>query len=287
MEQIVKSYRDNAALRASFNALAEKTFGLNFEGWYQNGFWGDNYNPYSMVKDGKVVANVSVNRTDMVIEGESRRLYQLGTVMTDPEYRNRGYIRAIMQEIDRDLSDADGVYLFANDSVLDFYPKFGFVRGTEYVHEKPVCQSGGCHMQRVAMDNAAAWAKLRRAMDNSAVQSACQMEGNPELIFFYVSQFMQDCAYYSEALGAWAIAEIEDGAITLHNVFCPRDVKLDDVIAAFGGTVTRVTLGFTPLDTAGFTCRELHEEDCTFFVRGRGFDDFADKALRIPGLSHA
>ena len=38
MYEIVKHYRDNKALRDSFNALAEKTFGLNFEGWYQNGF---------------------------------------------------------------------------------------------------------------------------------------------------------------------------------------------------------------------------------------------------------
>lgn len=287
MEQIVKGYRRDAALRASFNALAEKTFGLNFEGWYQNGFWGDNYNPYSIVKDGRVVANVSVNHTDMMIAGERRRLYQLGTVMTDPAYRNRGYIRAIMEEIDRDTADADGVYLFANDGVLDFYPKFGFVRGAEYVYERPVCQAGACRMQRVRMDNAAAWDALRRAMEVSAVQSACEMAGNPGLIFFYVSQFMQDCTYYCEALDAWAIAEIENGSLTLHNVFCPHAVSLDEVIAAFGGEVARVTLGFTPLDTAGFACRKLHEEDCTFFIRGQGFHDFSAKALRIPSLSHA
>ena len=43
---IEKNYRNNDALRASFNRLAEKTFGLNFENWYQNGFWQDNYIPY-------------------------------------------------------------------------------------------------------------------------------------------------------------------------------------------------------------------------------------------------
>ena len=287
MEQIVKGYRRDAALRASFNALAEKTFGLNFEGWYQNGFWGDNYNPYSMVIEGKVVANVSVNRTDMVIAGVRRTLYQLGTVMTDPDYRNRGYIRSIMEEIDRDLAGADGMYLFANDSVLDFYPKFGFTRGVEYVYEKDFSQQGECRMQRVRMDNAAAWDMLRHAMEKSAVQSACWMKDNLELIFFYVSQFMQDCAYYSAALDTWAIAEMEDGVLTLHNIFCPHEVGLDDVIAAFGAEVKKAVLGFTPLDATGFTCQELHEEDCTFFIRGQGFHDFSAKALRIPSLSHA
>ncbi len=33
MYKIVKNYRDNDALRHSFNELAEKTFGLNFEDW--------------------------------------------------------------------------------------------------------------------------------------------------------------------------------------------------------------------------------------------------------------
>lgn len=286
MEQILKSYRHDAALRASFNALAEKTFGLNFEGWYQNGFWGDNYTPYSIMKDGKIVANVSLNRTDMVIGGERRTLYQLGTVMTDPAYRNRGYIRAIMAEIDRDLAGAD-VYLFGSDSVLEFYPKFGFVKGQEFIWEKDVRQTGACSMQRVMMDGQAGWAKLRAAMDKSAVQSACWMADNPELIFFYVSQFMQDCAYYCEALDCWAIAEMEDGALTLHQVFAPEAVSLDAVIAVFGAEVTHVTLGFAPLEASGFTCRAYHEEDCTFFVRGEGFADFAARRLRIPSLSHA
>ncbi len=34
---INKSYRDNDLLRESFNILAQETFGLYFEDWYQNG----------------------------------------------------------------------------------------------------------------------------------------------------------------------------------------------------------------------------------------------------------
>ena len=67
--EIVKNIRENEALRRSFNALAEKTFGLNFEGWLQNGYWTDNYIPYAMVEDGRVIANVSANRTDMLVSG--------------------------------------------------------------------------------------------------------------------------------------------------------------------------------------------------------------------------
>ena len=116
---IIHGYRGDKQLRDSFNALAAQTFGLNFEGWYQNGFWGDNYDPHSLLLDGKVVSNVSVNRTDLVIGGRRYRILQLGTVMTDPAYRGRGYGRAIMEYIEKEYADVDGIYLFGNDGVVD------------------------------------------------------------------------------------------------------------------------------------------------------------------------
>lgn len=287
MEKIIKNYRHNAALRASFNELAEATFGLNFENWYQNGFWGNSYQPYSVVLDGKVVANVSLNRTDMLIGGQRKRLYQLGTVMTAENYRNRGYIRAIMEEIEKDTADADGVYLFANDSVLEFYPKFGFVCGEEYVYSRAVEQTGACRMRKMPMKNAAQWSELCRAMERNAFCTACEMVDNPGLIFFYVSQFMQECVFYEEELDAWVIAEQDGEELLIHNVFSPGAVSLENVIGAFGGGIKRVTLGFAPADTAGFECRALKEENCTFFVKGDAFRGFGEKKLRIPSLSHA
>ena len=137
MYEIMKGYQKDDKLRNSFNALALETFHLNFEDWYQNGFWRENYIPYSIVIDGKVVANVSVNLTDMMYDGEIKKFIQLGTVMTAKEFRNQGLIRQIMREIEADYKDkVDGMYLFANDSVLDFYPKFGFKESREYQYGK-------------------------------------------------------------------------------------------------------------------------------------------------------
>lgn len=285
--EIVKNIRDNEGLRASFNALAERTFGLNFENWHRAGYWTDNYIPYCAVEDGEVIANVSVNRTDMTVGGKVRRLIQLGTVMTDERYRNRGLIRAIMAEIDQDFRDADGVYLFANDEVMRFYPKFGFTEGKEYICSKEVEQSGSCEMECVPMDTAENREVLRAAIENSRFETGCTMVNNPELIFFYVYQFMQDCVYYSKKLDAWVIAETEDGALFIHNVFGAKELRIEDVTAAFGGGVKKVTLGFTPADRTGWTEDAWHEEDSTFFVRGGAAELFEKDHLRIPSLSHA
>ena len=287
MYEIVKHYRENAALRASFNALAEETFGLNFENWYQNGFWGGNYEPYSVFEDGRIVANVSLNRTDMLIGGETERIYQLGTVMTDPAYRNRGYIRALMAEIEKDIADADGIYLFANDSVVEFYPKFGFRKAEESLYTRSVEQTGDCRMVNIPMNNAEGWNKLSKAMEMGEPLSACAMMDNPGLIFFYVSQFMQGNVYCHPTRDIWAVAELEESELVLHNVFAPADVTLEDVIAAFGADVKKVTLGFAPKDGEGFAAALLKEEDSTFFVKGDAFRAENWRNLRIPSLSHA
>ena len=282
---VIKNYRNDAALRASFNALAEETFGLNFENWYTLGYWGDNYAPYSVLEDGKIVANVSVNRTDMVLEGQRKRLYQLGTVMTHPDYRNRGYIRAIMAEVEKDIADADGVYLFANDGVVEFYPKFGFRKDREFVYSREVAQEGECTAKQVPMDVPENRDRLAAAMAESTFRSGSAMVDNPGLIFFYVAQFMQENVY--TVGNAWVIAEAEEENLMIHNVFGAGDVSLEAVIAAFGPEVKTVTLGFTPADRNGWTWEELKEEDTTFFTRGAAFEKFAERKLRIPSLAHA
>ncbi len=285
--EIRKGYQAEDSLRRSFNALAETTFGINFENWYQMGFWRDTYTPYSVVMDGEVVANVSVNRTDMVINGERKRLYQLGTVMTAEGYRNQGYIRTLMAEIEKDTQDAVGIYLFANDTVVDFYPKFGFVPGTEHCCTKEVTQTSLCSMKQIPMDGPDAWEKLEKAMAESTFRTGCHMVDNPGLIFFYAAQFMQDCVYYCEELDAWAIGEQEEGNLMLHNVFSSKNIALEDVISAFGGDVRTVTLGFTPANLQGWNVEAYKEENSHFFVKGEFFREFEEKKLRIPSLSHA
>ena len=284
---IMHGYRDDKHLRDSFNLLAEQTFdGLNFEGWYQNGFWGDNYDPHSIVIDGRVVSNVSVNRTDLVIGGKRYHILQLGTVMTDPEYRGRGFGRAIMAYIEEKYADADGVYLFGNDGVVDYYPKFGFRPAVEYAYSKKVAMTGERKAAQVPMDGPEGWAKLSTAMEKSTFREGCKMVGNPQLIFFYVSQFMQEAVYHIPHLDAWVIAEPEDGILTIHNVFADEAVTIDDVAAAFGA-VTELRLGFAPADPTGWEIAELREEDCNFFVKGSFLAEFEEKKLRIPSLSHA
>ena len=288
MYKVINNYRNDKELRDSFNELAEKTFGLNFEGWYQKGFWGDNYNPYSIVIDGRVVANVSVNKTDMLIDGEIKHFLQLGTVMTDEAYRGRGLSRKIMEQIEADYAGkVDGVYLFANDSVVDFYPKFGFKKAAEYQYSKNVVNTGKCQVEKVIMDNKEAWNKLVDAMNKSQFHGKLDMVNNGELIMFYITGFMQESVYYHKDTDTYVIADIEDGDLFIHNAFSSNTTELKSIIELFGQDINHVTLGFAPKDVENFQREEYREEDCTFFIKGEDLNVIEEKKLRIPTLAHA
>ncbi|MDE6844798.1 MAG: GNAT family N-acetyltransferase [Lachnospiraceae bacterium] len=286
---IITNYRNQNGLRHSFNTLAGKTFeGLDFEGWYQNGYWSDRYIPYSIVIDGEVAANVSVNTIDFIWNGERKHFIQLGTVMTEERFRNQGLIRQIMNRIDQDYGQTtDGIYLFANDSVLDFYPKFGFRKAMEYQYTKTFSTSQTCSMVQIPMQNQKDWHKLENAMRQSVSYSRFHMIDNDNLIMFYVTGFMQNNVYYSEEYDTYVIAEIEEDALTVHNIFSKKYYPIDDILALFGPGMRRIILGFTPIDADGFDIRAFRENDCTLFIKGNGFDNFEQDKLIFPTLSHA
>lgn len=287
--EIIRGYRNQDALRGSFNQLARETFdGLDFEGWYQDGYWSDRYDPHSIVIDGEVAANVSVNFMDFLWNGHRKHFIQLGTVMTAEGFRNEGLIRRIMDGIEEEYGQrADGFYLFANDSVLDFYPKFGFKKAMEYCYTKPFSASEGSSAVRISMKEQAERKRLEDAMRRSVSYSRFRMADNDNLIFFYLTGPMQDCVYYDDRHDAYVIAQIEKEVLTVHDIFSEKQYPVDDILAMFGRDLRQVRFGFTPACAEGCTVEAYREEDCTLFVKGAALEDLEKDKVIFPTLSHA
>lgn len=286
--EVVKAYRNNACLRTGFNELANSVFGFDFEEWYSNGFWSDKYIPYSIFKDRKIVANVSVNLIDMRKENHVEHYIQLGTVMTDEAYRNKGFIRILMNEIEKDFSaKTDGMFLFANEGVVDFYPKFGFIKTYESQYVKTVNPQGERTAERFPMESKTDWDKFCGIIRRSVPNSSFGIVGNNELIMFYLSSFMKDCVYYINDCDAYAVAELEGDELLIYDVFSEKTVDINKVINAFGEDIRKVKLGFTPLNTVGFEKTVLAEADTVLFVKGKKLENFSDENLMFPLLSHA
>lgn len=286
--RIEKDYKDNDILRKSFNTLAEKTFGFNFEQWYQRGYWRERYVPYSVLDGERVVANVSVNIMKFNNKGKEKNYIQLGTVMTDKAYRGKGLSRLLIEKILKEYKDvSDGIFLFANDSVLEFYPKFGFKKATEYQYEKQADIKNQMYAEKVSVKNINEWKIFENAVNNSVCSSSFQMVDNVGLIMFYIFMFMEESVYYIREENAYVIAEKEKNNLVIHDVFSPTAVNLDRIISAFGNEISHVTLGFAPIDKMGFKATKVNEEDTTLFVYGKDFEMFDKEHKKFPSLSHA
>ena len=97
--ELVYDYIRNDALRHQLNALTRKTFGFDFEKWVANGYYEGDYIPYSFVENGKMLSNVSANRMRFLQNGAERNYIQIGTVMTDEAYRNKGIARRHIERV--------------------------------------------------------------------------------------------------------------------------------------------------------------------------------------------
>ncbi|MCS4521567.1 GNAT family N-acetyltransferase [Clostridium botulinum] len=74
-----------------------------------------------MLDGDNVVSNVSVNIIDFLILGEEKRYVQIGTVMTDEEYRGQGLCRALMERVIKEWEDkCDLIYLLLMTVFLIF-----------------------------------------------------------------------------------------------------------------------------------------------------------------------
>ena len=285
---IVKDYRKNDTLRHSLNKLTNATFGFDFENWYANGYWNENYIPYSTLVNGEVVANVSVNIMNFNVNGEKKFYIQLGTVMTDENYRNKGFIRVLMNKVEKDYGDkVDGMFLFANDEVVEFYPKFGFVKANESQYVKNVDLKNDMTAEKITMNDKNAWDSLKAIIDSSAVNCAFEMVENSDLILFYITSFMQESVYYIKSLDTYVIADVDGDELLIYNILAKDVIDINDVINAFGKEIKNVKSGFTPLNVEGFTKTELVEDDTTLFVKGAGFHNFSNEDKMFPLLSHA
>lgn len=136
--KIIENYRDDENLRSKFLEFVSKVFiTANFKDWYETGYWKDIYIPHSIVMDNKIVSNVSISKMKIFLNGKLINGIQFGTVGTIPGYERQGLSRYLMEYVLKKYEkDADLFFLFANDSVLNFYPKFGFTQINDSLYER-------------------------------------------------------------------------------------------------------------------------------------------------------
>lgn len=266
--EFVKNYKEQMAFRHSFNDLASSTFGIQFEEWYKRGYWNERYIPYSFVVNNKVIANVSVNELDLIINGKVKKAVQIGTVMTDHQYQNKGLSRALLQKVFEDYDkQVDLYYLFANHTVLDFYPKFGFSRRKEHLFSKTLPPKQHTKtLRKIHLEKdihlLEDYSINRKPL--SQVFSSLHTEG---INFFHLLHVFPNDLYYDEASESILIYKVINSDIHLFDCISKRQLSLDEPIQSLSTLGETVYLHFTPDQPDNYRVHSIDSVDDVLFVK--------------------
>ncbi len=151
----------------------------------------------------------------------------------------------------------DGMYLYANDSALDFYPKFGFVRAQEYQCSLPV-QKSGEPARRLDMEKTSERARLVEAyLARSNPHSLLPMLGNTGLLIFYCGQFLNTKCMKFRGWALWP-SQSTTAAVCSSTTCSERTRRLRKSCPRWQRRRRRPLSSLHAAGRGGFHCRAAH-----------------------------
>ncbi|MDT2831781.1 GNAT family N-acetyltransferase [Vagococcus carniphilus] len=277
-------------LRKSFNELAMETFGISFERWYELGYWQENYIPHAFIKDNEVIANASITKSELVINEQPYQVIQIGTVMTKKEYQGQGLSRKLMEAIIEDYQEKiDFIYLFANETVLEFYPKFGFKRvdelsvsidASQVKNRKTGIETCDFQKQREELEN-----RVKRRLTNHLTTYDKE---NVSLSLFYFSTVFSECLYYISELDVFLTFEVEEKELHLYDVLMTEDVSFQEILSYLPlEKIESIVCHFQLKEVEGIKKTEemIPIDDDALFILG--IEESTLGEVKLPLFSHA
>ena len=240
----------DAAWREAFLRYVPRVFPrASFRRWCELGGWDENYLAIAITEGDEIVANASLMRMSLVLQGRELTGWQLGAVGVVPERRGAGLQRIIMPRALDVAARNDVVFLFANDSVLDFYPRFGFRRAQEVVFGADHAVTPAKDRLRVLSLESADDRRLlaRLAAEAKPVTEAFGARRYGSVLLWYWTNFYQDCFYYWEECDALVIAEQDGDCLRICDVLARERLDLTSCLPRVAtAPAHRLEFGFTP-----------------------------------------
>ena len=275
---------DRAWHDAFFTHVAEVFPGIDFRRWGALGAWSKEYDVLALAQDDRIVASIGRTQMPLIVDGRETIAMQLGAVSTRAALRGGGLSRQLMGET---LAEADRrsqpVFLFANPTVLDFYPLFGFRRATQsrFGADVPIAPAAA-RAQAFDANNAAERARLaalcQRALPSG---SAFGSRSYYSILLWHLCD-RPLAAYWLAGGEAFAVTSEDHGRLVLHELIAASRF---DLRAALQGLATReataIEFGFEP-GAWWPEARVLGPDDAPLFVRGV---DLPNRPFRFPDLA--
>lgn len=269
--------RTNPDHRQLFYDLTQTVFGFDLGRWHELGLWTPKYTPHAYIEDGRMVANVSAYDMRLVVAGQERRAVQIGTVMTHPEYRGRGYASELMEHVvQRKAADADLMFLFTSPHLIPFYQQNGFEVVKEWtIHTAPVEREGTPDtLRRIDPndDTQRAWL-LDRVRRRRPVSQRFGILDGSEIFMYHALYRFADGIWHDESQDCFVVAVTSGPVLNLLDVVSDHEVDVRRILASLSVEgVDVVEVHFTPDRFDLETTAEVKESDDIFMVRGNAFD---------------
>ncbi len=258
-----------------------------FRPWAERGGWQPGYEIFVIERDCEILSTVGRQSMRLVVEGRERSGYQLGAVATRADHRNQGLSRRLLTWLlDQDDAATRPVILFGNQSVLDFYPRFGFAPITQRRFAAPVS------IEPVA--DRVPTIDLGEAADRDRLAGLCSRARAPGTVFsardyypalLWLLTYKPRPVFWLDEVDAALVATTENDRLVLHDVIATRPFDLGKVLPRLVvGPVRMLEFGFGPEDwwpsASPFT---IDETDSPFFVRG--LPPLSTESFRFPDLA--
>lgn len=278
---ITVSRHSDPAYEQMLDNLIKETFGFSFAPWFARKLWDERYESYSIIQDGKMLSNICIYKTDMLVRGQTIRANQFGAVATRKSERGKGLSRLLMNHI-LSLYPDTPVFLYANPSVINFYPRFGF-------RQVPMFRPGIPVTINNTIDKAVKYSPddefIVKVLNGKRIYSEITDCRNSQSVqIFHLLMDYSDGIYYLPKCSAVIVAEQEQGKLFLADVITPEPISFDELKEElpFSG-VEYVEFGFCPDWLGVEPCWEpMDGNKEPFFIRGKW--DLPD-VFRFPAMS--
>jgi len=285
------AYQDQESKRKAFNVMTYDFWEFTFESYYQSGYWDEHCILYSLFEGEAIVAHTTLSLFYTHTPTGTLRLGQLGTVMTAATHTRQGLSRFLMDYIfDTYRDQLDGYFLFANNTVLDFYPKFGFVQANEFQATKAFQKKPSSYtVHSLDLKNPAELSLFQHYLKTG--NTACRFDtSNYGLTHFYCyanPDFgFSESLYVIPELETLVIAQQEETDLVVLQAYYLGQNQLDQAFNAVAATnTTRLVLGYTPAED-DYDFHPYQEEDLTLFITPSLLPYFEEQQTMIPLLSH-
>ncbi|WP_242142963.1 MULTISPECIES: GNAT family N-acetyltransferase [unclassified Bacillus cereus group] len=247
-------------------SLFEEAFGVSekmLQDFDARGFWDHTYKPVSFVHEEKVIANVSSFALPLLVNGNVVNAAGIQSVMTHPEYRQRGLMKQLFSEVLEQIdSQYDCAILFTENPKL--YEYFGFQVLKEYLMTLSYESSEkiDSSLRKLDFYHKEDIQFIKEKIEESQTLSNMFSTLNYKSSFYFnmYEAKWNDKLYYSEKLDAMIVYEVEKKTLKLFGVFAPVFPILDEICSEIPEGFTEIEFYFHPdeLGVEDVTYQEFH-----------------------------